>query len=180
MNRICEKIADNVTMMQALGIALISVPGFFIVKDYVAPKVNTKYHHSALSTWCPSREESLLESKVKSENLRAGPAFVYFQSYHNRRTERVKSAYTAVWSLVNQNLDQGNRVFKVAITDDDISIVNVVRRLLIDELTKDGYNANITIHPMNNHNGNRDDKIAMYNEGDDHKTSEYYFHIFIN
>jgi hypothetical protein len=174
MSSLYEKISDrlNLSIYQILALGLVSAPSYFIVKDCIIPKFKEKYNN-----WtCVSlKEEDILEAKVKSENLRVGPAFVYSHIYHNHRTERAKSAYTAVWSLVNQNLDLGNRIFKVAVADDDIHILNVVRRLLIDELEQDGYSATVTIHPMKNDiSVDCDSKLP-----DDTKLFEYYLEISI-
>ena len=190
MTSFYEKITENVSdkvhlsMAQIVAIACISIPGFFIVKECVGPKVAEKYHHikehvvnsPTFTTSAPLHEEDILEAKVKSENLRPGPAFLNSHIYHNRRTERVKAAYTNVWSLVNQNLDSGNRTFKVATTDDDIKILNVVKRLLIDELDQDGYTATISIHPMLS---NADKVTVHQSDEEDVKPSNYYLTITI-
>ena len=178
MTSFYERITDKVTLPGVIGVALVAIPSYIVFKECVAPKVAVKYHNvvDTYSTVAPTKEEDILEAKVKSENLRAGPAFIYSHVYHNRRTERVKSAYTSVWSLVNQNLDSGNRVFKVAVTDNDVKILNVVRRLLLDELEQDGYSASVTIHQMDNNTV----KIQQVNSEDETaQPAEYYLDVAI-
>lgn len=151
----------GITAAQAVGIAAIAIPGYIIYteckKGKTSPyKVTRKWSEtftdSFNSTTTPTKkaftEEDILEAKIRSENLRPGPAFLDSHSYHNRRTERVKTAYNACWSLVNQNLESGNRQFKVAITENDIHILNVLQRLLVEELGQDGYTAKVKVNPM--------------------------------
>lgn len=192
MTSFYEKVTENVSdkvplsIAQIVAIACISIPGFFIVKDCVGPKVVDKYHHlrdhvvnDTFSTHAPLHEEDILEAKVKSENLRPGPAFLNAHIYHDRRIERVKNAYTNIWSLVNQNLDSGNRCFKVAATDDDVKILNVVKRLLIDELDRDGYTATVSIHPMVSTAEKVFNVSHQDSDADTSKTSDYYFTVNI-
>lgn len=136
----------------AMILLALSVPGYIVCKEYVAPCMSSQYHAvrtdltSRTSNNTISSEEDILEAKVKSESIRSGPAFLNSHAYHNRRTERVKSVYGSICHSVNQNLDQGNKIFQVCVDEDDAVILNVVRRLLIDELDKDGYTAKVSIH----------------------------------
>lgn len=143
---LCNRLKDA-PISTVAGILLVSIPGYILCKEYVAPNVQKKYEvmSSSMST-TKMNEEDILESKVKSENLRSGPAFLSHHAYHGRRTDRVKSAYGSVCNLVNQNLDVGNKIFNVAVGEDDPIILNVTKRLLIDELDKDGYIAQVSIH----------------------------------
>lgn len=184
MSFIYDNVTDKIHLdaWKVLGLTLVSIPSYFIIKDCLVPKASATFHNYAdncnrLRSTRPNQEEDVLEAKVKSENLRPGPAFLNSHVHHNRRIGRVKSAYTAVWTLVNQNLDLGNRDFKVALTDNDVKILNVVRRLLIDELEQDGYSATISIHLMNNNAW--DDNITSHADTDSIKPSEYYFDIAI-
>jgi len=139
MESICNKIKDvNVPTVAAL--LAISVPGYFVCKNYVLPKLercealNMHRSHDKI----PSAED-VLEARVRSENIRIGPTFLEHRSYHDRRSERVKSAYSAACDIVNNNLDRGNRCFDVVIEEDDEIVLNVVKRLLTTQLIKDGY-----------------------------------------
>jgi hypothetical protein len=149
----------GITAVQACCIAAIAIPGYLMYTECKAQKVNSSGSWSTKITdtfkteggkkkSAKGHEEDILEAKIRSENLRPGPAFLDAHLYHNRRTERVKTAYTSSWSLVNQNLESGNRHFRVAISENDLHILNVVVRLLVEELGQDGYTAEVSIHPL--------------------------------
>lgn len=149
MESICNKIRD-MDLSTVAKVLVISVPGYILGKKYIVPVLSKKYtdmKYDLSGTNCINTEEDILEAKVKSENVRSGPAFINAHAYHGRRMERVKNAYVNVCNLVNQNLDLGNKNFFVSVGEDDPIILKVVRRLLIDELDKDGYTAKVDILP---------------------------------
>src|SRR5689334_21420741 len=145
MESIYSKMKD-IKVSTAVILLALSVPGYILCREYAAPCMASKYHAVRTSSSKLNSEEDILEAKVKSENIRSGPAFLNSHAYHNRRTERVKSVYGNICNSVNENLDQGNKVFQVSVNEDDTVILSVVRRLLIDELDKDGYTARVSIH----------------------------------
>jgi len=130
---------NYVSLPEAVGIAMISVPFYLIYRDF--------FHDKMKHTYCPQShrpsEEHQLCSRIRSESARPGPAFVSSHVYHSRRTERTKDAYKTAYDLVNQNLQSGNRSFKIALTENDVKILNVVRKLLLEELAADGYDSEI-------------------------------------
>lgn len=141
----------NLSLPEAVGIAIISIPSYIIYKDCVKPTLKNTFSntlHVPHKTSPIQSEEDILESKIRSENLRPGPAFLDSHAYHSRRVERVKSAYSSIWNLVNQNLDLGNQTFKVALAENDRKVLNVCKRLLIDELLTDGYVATVQIKSL--------------------------------
>lgn len=163
MESVYNKVKD-VKISTAAIILALSVPGYIICKEYVAPCMASQYHtvRTDLISKASSKlntEEDILEAKVKSENIRSGPAFLNSHAYHNRRTERVKSVYGGICNSVNQNLDQGNKIFQVSVNEDDMVILNVVRRLLLDELDKDGYTARVSIHRTTAESPETDDDV---------------------
>jgi len=144
MQSLCNKIKD-VDVPCAVTLLLVSVPSYYVVKNHVVPTIKEKYHHVYTEPIHINKEEDILEAKVKSENIRSGPVFIDSHAYRGRRTERVKEAFNSVCQQVNKNLDSGNRVFKIPVDDDDRIILNVTRRLLLDELSIDGYNATVLV-----------------------------------
>jgi hypothetical protein len=147
METICDKLrAVHISTLATL--ALLSVPGYLVYQEYVSPHVTERYTHLHKMKTLKSeyeREEEILVSKIKSENSRSGPAFLNSHAYRIRRIERAKSVYNTLSASVNQNLDNGNKVFYINVEEDDPVIVKVVRQLLIDELNKDGYTTLISV-----------------------------------
>lgn len=176
MESLCNRMKDvHITSLATL--LLVSIPGYIVCKDYVAPAVLEKYNTLNTDFTAVNQEEDILEAKVKSENIRSGPAFLNSHVYHGRRTERVKSAYSSVCHSVNQNLDLGNKVFKVSINEDDRIILNVVRKLLIDELDKDGYSANVSVHKTES--WNKIDTVTKQDSDNENQHYPFYFVVTI-
>ncbi len=146
MNSVYNKVT-NLSIPEMVGLVIITIPGYIIYKDCISHKINHVLHTRKPDVM-ETQEEDILEAKIRSENFRPGPAFLNSHTYRTRRVERVKAAYTSIYNLVNQNLDLGNQNFRVALSENDKKILNVCRRLLIEELSQDGYSANITIHEM--------------------------------
>src|SRR6478609_3428701 len=175
---LCNRIKDAPVTTVA-GILLVSVPGYIICKEYIVPTIKhggCQGYNVICSGTNVIKEEDVLESKVKSENLRSGPAFLNHHTYHGRRTDRVKSAYNSVCNLVNQNLDSGNKTFNVAVEEDDPIILNVTKRLLIDELDKDGYSAMVSIHELDPLD---DIKVTRQSSDENEDKTTYYFSVTI-
>ena len=158
----------GITLPEAVGIVMIAIPGYILFKDL---KNHRCYQSRRLKIReIETHEEDIIESKIRSESIRPGPPFVDSHQYHLRRVERVKTAYSTAWNLVNQNLDQGNKSFKIAVVEDDLNLLNVVQRLLIEELSTDGYKAAISIdHVL--HQSNLDKFSISYEENDSNKDS---------
>ena len=135
-------VSDNKSILFCgVGILLLSIPGYIVLTDSCHKKIFSKDVFFAKRD-----EEDFIALKLRSESLRPGPPFVQSIIYHNRRTERAKAAYTSAWNLVNQNLDNGNKLFEFTLDEeDDFNILNVVKVLLEEELEIDGYKAKIQI-----------------------------------
>ena len=185
MNTFYNKI-QNVSLPEILGLAIISIPGYIIYKDLAKPNIKKLYNKNShkikrlksdlkneIHQVIDEEEENSLETKIRAESLRPGPAFVSSSTYNIRRTERVKSAYATIWNLVNQNLDLGNQSFKVTTTENDKRILNVCKNLLLHELKTDGYESSVALH-------------SIYNEDADDNSEEsqtiknYYLDISID
>lgn len=125
----------------------IGIPGYILYKnsncndDYCNEKrlIKTKIEKNT--------KVDILSEKVRLNNLRPGPAFVDSQIFHDKRVQRTKDAYTSIWTLVDDNLNRGNSSFSVAITEDDQTILNVVKKLLLEELATDCYSASVKLIP---------------------------------
>lgn len=129
---------------------MVSLPGYILCKELSGPTIYEQFERFNIrqTKKLHDKEEDILEAKIKSENVRSGPAFLDSHVYRSRRTERVKSIYSSIYNIVNHNLDVGNKHFCVSTSEDDRIILNVVKRLLIDELDKDGYTATISVLPV--------------------------------
>ena len=95
---------------------------------------------SALA-YTDSNDMKMLECKVKSQQMRVGQNFVEKNVYKTRRAERVKTLYGKLWEDVNENLENGNKEFVVNLDETDENIVQVVYKMLREELKQDGYNS---------------------------------------
>lgn len=165
----------GLSIPEVVGLVMIAIPGYILYKDCLKTPLKYKIHE--LNKIHPDicQEEEIIEAKIRSESLRPGPPFLDSHQYHTRRMERAKSAYSSAWSLVNQNLDLGNKSFKVAVTENDKNILNVVRKLLIDELDIDGYRAVINTYSMDK--WSRSDFPTS--ETDNESKYDFYFDITV-
>jgi hypothetical protein len=84
-------------------------------------------------------------SKVKSGNIRVGPAFLDKSVYMTKRANRIKTIYDGIYSDVNSRLLEGERQFTIEIADSDEKIMTVIKTILEEELNHDGYSARITV-----------------------------------
>lgn len=139
-----DKIS-SITFAEIVGILALTIPTCLIVNKCICPKISKLCKKDNIKS--EMKEEDIIKTKIRSENLRPGPPFIQSHIYHNRRTERAKSAYTNAWEIINHNLDNGNRQFEFSLEDeDDLHILNVVKKLVIEELQIDGYNVKIYIN----------------------------------
>jgi hypothetical protein len=138
----------SITLPDVIGLTLLAIPSYIIFNECVKPKLGrvAEKVHNKTTHAVSNEEEDILESKIRSDAVRPGPAFLNSHDYHTRRVERCKAAYNTAWSDVNSNLDVGNRQFVISFTENDENILNVVKRLLKDELSIDGYTASIEIN----------------------------------
>ena len=169
----------NCTLSEICVATAIAVPSYFLARDVVAPQLKRAYRENQRSLrvresrTVPCSEEEILRAKVLSENIHPGAPYVDSHVYHTRRTERVKSLYSSCHTAVNDNLEQGNRVFDIAIYDSDEKIVNVTRRLLLEQMALDSYDVRIEQHVCS------DCDELLFGLNDEEKSAKFYFHITV-
>ena len=135
---------SSVTLPQIAGLTLLAIPSYLIYKEHLEGKHILSKKSKRSKTQKPE-EEVILSEKLKSETVRAGPAFLDSHVYHTRRLDRVKTAYNAVWTAVNEALNSGHQTFTVPLQEDDKRIQNVIKDILVEELGTDGYESSVSI-----------------------------------
>jgi hypothetical protein len=155
----------NLSCSTAAILLAISVPGYVVYKRYISPRI-TKDQTTETLIQSMEEEQNILESKLKLE-MRTKPAYVDPQIYYVRRLERIKSTSRYLYELVNNNLDQGNKQFWIPCDENDPVILNVVRRMLIDELNYNGYTVEVTLTTNESTNDqNTNDQIERNKQGE--------------
>jgi len=91
-------------------------------------------------------EEDIL-TDVLTCDKRLVPDFVPSSTYKSLRTERAKTVLSELGGIINQNLENGNREFEIHVSDPDQHIIQVVKRLLIQQLKEQGYVVTMTMLP---------------------------------
>lgn len=122
-----------------IGVAIVALPGILLFdKLKGCPYVVS---HEQRQT---DIEEDIL-TDVLTCDKRLCPKFVPSSTYKSLRTERAKTALSELGGIINQNLEVGNREFDIHVSDPDRHIVEVVRRLLLEQLNEQGYAVRISM-----------------------------------
>lgn len=157
----------NYATPEALGLLILTIPGYFFYRDFVHDKVKAAVKRST----CCRKEEDYLETKFRADQIRPEQIFVGSHIYRTQRLNRVKAGYREVVDLVNKNLEEGDRCFKVTIGESDEKILNVIRRLLEKELKQDGYNAHVS---------GPTEIVSCINGSEENAKHNYFFEIDIS
>lgn len=123
-----------------IGMAIVALPGILLF-DKLKDGSQAFIHHEKY----PMDVEEDILTDVLTCDKRLCPEFVSSSTYKSLRTERAKTALTELGGIINQNLENGNREFDMHVSDPDKHIVEVVRRLLIQQLNEQGYAVKITL-----------------------------------